>query len=161
MSRLYLPVCVNLPAGGGHCRGFTLLEMIATLLIIAILAVIALPAHEGSLVKANRLAGKAYLMQMLTIQQQFFLEHQRYADTLSELGFPATLFINRQAEVAAASAPAAIYRIELASVGAMPGVRAVPVNRQRIDRHCLILSINLRGQRYVTGSQPATACWAS
>lgn len=76
-------------------RGFTLIELMITLVIISILAMIAVPAYNSSITKARRTDGQSALMDVMAKQERYFTENNTYttnlaqlpADTTSEEGF--------------------------------------------------------------------------
>jgi len=146
-------------AGGG---GFTLIEMLITLVIAGLLFFVALPSWQYTLVKSYRAAGKGVLLDVLSRQEQYFINHKRHAGDLTALGLPPAYFIGPQAQPVPAAR--AIYRIELQldpDSGSFIGVRAIPQNRQRRDRHCMTLAITRTGVRSVTGALSARPhrCW--
>lgn len=61
-------------------QGFTLIELMITLVIVAILASIALPSYRQYMIRANRAAAKEAMMDIANRQQQFLLAHRGYAD---------------------------------------------------------------------------------
>lgn len=66
-------------------NGFSLLEMVAVLTIIAILAAIALPNYQRSVQKARESVLKENLYWIRDAIDQFFLDQSRYPQTLQEL----------------------------------------------------------------------------
>ena len=58
--------------------GFTLVEMVVTVLIIAILAAIAYPAYQDHLRKGRRTAAQALMMEAANRQQQYLLDARAY-----------------------------------------------------------------------------------
>ena len=70
-------------------RGFTLIELMITVAIIGILAAVALPAYTQYIIKANRSAAQAQMMDVVNRQQQFLLANRAYATktTLEASGF--------------------------------------------------------------------------
>ena len=74
-------------------HGFTLLELMITVLIVAILAAIAYPSYQSYLARAYRSEAYTALNQWANLQEQYFLDQRRYADDMSSLGAPANLFV--------------------------------------------------------------------
>jgi type IV pilus assembly protein PilE len=70
-------------------HGFTLLELMITVLIVAILAAIAYPSYQSYLARAYRSEAYTALNQWANLQEQYFLDQRRYADDMSSLGAPA------------------------------------------------------------------------
>jgi type IV pilus assembly protein PilE len=61
-------------------QGFTLVELLITVVIVAILASIAIPSYRQYVIRANRSAAKEAMMDIANRQQQFLLAHRSYAD---------------------------------------------------------------------------------
>lgn len=66
-------------------RGFTLLELMVTLGIVAILTAIAYPSYVSHLVKGRRAAAQVFLMDIAQAQQQYFLDARSYTTSLTTL----------------------------------------------------------------------------
>ena len=155
---------MRLCEGKQHYRGFTLIELMIVIVIVAILAAVAIPSYQNYVIKSNRSAGKGILMDVVNRQQQFFINTKNYAASLTDLGYSADpFFIDNQAERYGATRPDAIYRIQL-DVAADPGdpdftVRAEPVGIQLKDARCNELSLNSLGQKTATGTGGVDECW--
>lgn len=61
-------------------QGFTLIELMITVAIVAILVSIAVPSYRQYVIRANRAAAKEAMMDIANRQQQFLLAHRSYAD---------------------------------------------------------------------------------
>ena len=59
-------------------QGFTILELLITVAIISVLVMMAYPSYTNSLVKGNRGAAKAYLLEVAQKQQQFLFDNRAY-----------------------------------------------------------------------------------
>lgn len=70
-------------------RGFSLIELMIALAIMAIVAAIALPAYQGSIHKGRRGEAHAALTDTAARQEQYFLDNKSYATTMTALGFSA------------------------------------------------------------------------
>ena len=77
-------------SGGSSTRssdgGFTLLELMSGLAIIAMLSFVAYPSYVTYKVRANRAAAQSLLIDLATRQQLYLLDARNYAATLADLG---------------------------------------------------------------------------
>lgn len=65
--------------------GFTMIELMVAVLIVAILAAIAVPSYRSHVVKGNRAAAQAFLMDIAQQQQQYLLDRRSYAADVATL----------------------------------------------------------------------------
>ena len=79
-------------------NGFTLIELMITVAIIAILASIAYPSYQQYIIRSKRSAAQAQMMDIANRQQQFLLANRMYAtkDALTASGYtlPAEVAAN-------------------------------------------------------------------
>ena len=71
----------------GRQSGFTLVELVIVMAIVAILAAVAFPAYQEHVRKSNRAAAQSEMMDIANRQQQFFLANRSYADSLDGLSY--------------------------------------------------------------------------
>lgn len=64
-------------------RGFTLIEMMITVVIIAILASIALPSYTQYITRSSREAAQSELVELAAIQEKIFLNSNAYSPNVS------------------------------------------------------------------------------
>ena len=64
-------------------KGFSLIELIVAMAIIAILSAAAITAYTGSTLKARRSEAYSNLSALRMFQEQFFAENTNYAPTLA------------------------------------------------------------------------------
>ncbi|HUG04788.1 MAG TPA: type IV pilin protein [Steroidobacteraceae bacterium] len=67
-------------------RGFTLIELMIVVVVVAILAAVAYPSYRESVRKGNRRAAQAEMMEIVNREHQFFIANRAYADTAT-LGY--------------------------------------------------------------------------
>ena len=66
--------------------GFTLLELMVTLVIVSVLAAIAVPYYDDFTRKSRRTEGVNALVQVAALQERWFTENGTYTSNLTELG---------------------------------------------------------------------------
>ncbi len=144
--------------------GFTLVELMLTVSIVAVLASIMLPAYQDQVRKSQRSIGRAVLLEVLARQEQFFIFNKHYADKLVLLGYATDpLTIGSDGEQVAMSSTRKIYAISLQNTlpEGMPqryDLTATPQMNQARDLLCGALIISSRGTK--SSSVGATAdCW--
>jgi type IV pilus assembly protein PilE len=69
--------------------GFTLIELMITVAIIAILAAVALPSYRQYVIRGNRTAAEAEMMNIANMEQQYLLANRSYTNSLSALSYSA------------------------------------------------------------------------
>ncbi len=67
-------------------RGFTLIELMIVVIIVAILTAVAIPSYFAQVQKSRRSEAKAALTQIATMEQQFRTEQNRFTTDLTDLG---------------------------------------------------------------------------
>jgi type IV pilus assembly protein PilE len=60
-------------------RGFTLIELMIAVAVVAILAAVAYPSYTQHIRKGNRSAAQAQMLDLANRQQQYLLVNKRYA----------------------------------------------------------------------------------
>jgi prepilin-type N-terminal cleavage/methylation domain-containing protein len=74
------------PAALRDERGFTLVELIIVMIVVAVLIVIALSSYRGYRERANDVAAKENVYNALPAVSAYYVEHESYAGmTLAEL----------------------------------------------------------------------------
>lgn len=101
-------------------QGFTLIEVMISLAIIAILAILAFPSYQQYIRKTHRAEMQAELIQIASQLQRYHLLHQTYLNTkgepigLSEIGYPSS----QQGFYTFPLKEQALYKISLENVSA-------------------------------------------
>lgn len=140
--------------------GFTLIELMIAVVIVAILASIALPSYRNYVLRANRTVAKTTLVEVQSRQESFYVDRKRYAASLTALGYPADpMWITATGEPETSAVPRSIYRIDLDDV-TLTGfsASASPVGSQEDDARCGTLTVIASGRKSASGSD-GLDCW--
>ena len=140
--------------------GFTLIEVMVALVIVAITASYALASYRRYLVRSYRLEAVQGLLTAAAEQEKFHLAHGRYSDRLDSArgdeppGLPVpSITLHRRYEMAIELADAGVFRLV-----AMP----LANGGQRDDTDCRQFSIDESGRRQARdsmGDDSTNRCW--
>lgn len=133
-----------------RARGFTLLELMIVVVIIAILAAIAIPTYSRYAIRAHRVDGQELLLRLANAQERYYATNNHYG-ALAELNFqdPAP---SEKGYYSVTMVPAA------ASTSQTFTATAAPVGGQTKD-DCNSLTIDNAGQKLSTGTTTNGSCW--
>ena len=130
-------------------QGFTLIEMMIVVAMIAIIATIALGSYRDSTVRANRAAAASYILEVASLQERYLLDNRDYAPDMATLG------ANPPPEV---SANYTVTTSDPGGVAPAYEVTATPSGAQASDdTQCGWLRINNLGAK--TSQQAGARCW--
>lgn len=147
-----------------EAHGFTLIELMMVVAIIAILMMVMLPGYRNYVLKAKRNMARAELLTVLARQEQFFILNKHYASRLDVLGYSANPYaINANGERAAIESPDRVYVISLFDVAPETAalafsLRATPQLGQLRDTPCGYLQITSLGVKSA-GGDLTSECW--
>jgi type IV pilus assembly protein PilE len=71
--------------------GFTLIEVMIAMVVIAILAAVAYPSYQQYLARGYRSAGKQFLLDIAQRQEQYLLDQRQYTAVLGAGGLNMTV----------------------------------------------------------------------
>lgn len=128
-------------------RGFTLIEVMITVAIVGILAAIAYPSYMQYILTSNRSQAAVELTEIANLQEQYYLDHNQYANGLTQLGY-ASNTINTQSDH---------YQVKISNTDRQIDftVTATAINRQAKDTHCASFTLNYQQVKGATHDD----CW--
>jgi type IV pilus assembly protein PilE len=101
-------------------KGFTLVELVITMVIIGILAAIAIPAYRDSIRKSNRRAAQSVMMDYASREQQYFVANRVYgsaADLGCDTSLPTEVSDNYTCDITVDAGPPPGFTIDFTAIG--------------------------------------------
>jgi type IV pilus assembly protein PilE len=136
-------------------RGFTLVELLITLVIAGILATIAVPSYQNHVQKARRADAYSCLLDAAQRQENFFYQNNRYTSNIAELGLPnANCGAGAHYTLAAAAGSSGSINTSYLLTASRASAA------QLADTKCGDLTLNSAGAKgNANASRPASECW--
>ncbi|MBA2656351.1 MAG: prepilin-type N-terminal cleavage/methylation domain-containing protein [Tatlockia sp.] len=141
-------------------QGFSLLELMLVMVIVALFACFAYPGYRESLTRARRIDGQTALLDLAAKMEQYYAQQQTYEG--------ATLGIGSQSELISSNRSAQNF-YDLVITKQTPeefSLRAIPRDSQgRDDKACQTLGLNSAGIKTVnfgpagSPSSNVNHCW--
>ena len=142
--------------------GLTLIELMITLAILAIISGLAIPAYDKYTRKTVRSAAKTELEKVRSLMETYYINNKSCTNDLTNLGYGnSPAYISKAGSEVLSTAGERVYKIEVVSCTANTRtytVRATPQLGQTDDTDCAALWVNNLGQKSATGTTP-TKCW--
>lgn len=132
-------------------NGFTLIEMMITVVIIGVLAAIAIPSYSNYVLRSHRSEGQALLNETAARMERYYAQNNTYeAATIEKLGIKA-------------ASPNNYYTVSIdKSTATTYELSATPVGQQLKDTVCGTLrldSVGTRGASEAANAEATRACW--
>lgn len=120
----------------GKQHGFTLIELMITVAIIGILAAIAYPSYASHIIKGNRAAAKAQMLDIANRQQQFLLANRAYAtkDALTTSGYalPSEVSSRYSYDITVGTGTVPSYLITFTAIGSQTSDGNLTLNSEGV-----------------------------
>lgn len=132
-----------------NARGFHLIEVLTTVAIVGILAILCIPIYSQYTVHARRLEAANTLSQLAIAMEQFHVEHNTYESaSLAALHFSDTIAKDN-------------YRLGIKTASNNDYLLvAVPLGHQaEKDRQCGTLTLDASDVKGMTGNGNINECW--
>ena len=134
-------------------HGFSLIEMIVVVAMIAILSAIAVPSYFKHVAKTNRVAAQGCMAEYANYMERYYTSNLRYDQTPDGVA-NADPHMGCQAQIARN------YTLAPASTSTSFTVTATPTTVQlNRDGLCGTLTLDHRGARTTSGSGGVAGCW--
>ncbi|VAW75073.1 hypothetical protein MNBD_GAMMA13-1032 [hydrothermal vent metagenome] len=127
-------------------QGFSLLELLTALAIVAILATITVPSFSGLLDKSRRSDAMSALWQVQLAQARWRSNNARYAPSLAALGWASAL------------SPEGYYQLRISEAGAADYIILAQPQAAQQNDSCGVFAMDANGPDYSEGYASAV-CW--
>ena len=152
--------------------GFTLIELMITVVVASILIAVAIPSYTGQMRKSRRTDAKSALLSLAARQERFYSTNSAYTNDASNLGMDSTSKVLSQYTVGSG-----YYQVSAcisttttipttcgtggtpASNGVTYLLVAVPVGTQAKDTLCGTYTLDNTGVQSNTGNSQTSGCW--
>jgi len=137
-------------------RGFSLIELMIVVAIIAILAAVAVPSYQSFVQEGRRAEGVALALDLASRQERFYTQFANYTNSADNLGYPRVNAGNAVSENGFYSATIAGTAVAGVSNGISTYV--ITVTPAVTDAECGALTLSNIGVRD-SDNGDAAECW--
>ena len=124
-------------------KGFTLIELMVTVVIIAILAAISYPSYIEYVAVGGRAEAHTSLLRASNLQEQYYLDNRGYTEDMVELGLDVDPFLTQSG----------LYSIDSTGTGSFVLVATARGAQASRDSGCGTIQIT------DTGAKTPAECW--
>ena len=140
---------------GNRSRGFTLIELIIALAVVAIIAAIAVPAYQESVRQSRRADAKVALLDLSSRLELYYAENNTYATATIASGNPTDVLDS-------ADSPDGYYTLSFSAQSANAyTIQAAPKpgRSQAGDSRCGTYTLSSSEIKSVSGTGGVDDCW--
>jgi len=143
--------------------GFTLIELVVAMGVVAILATIAVTSYTNQVQKSRRTDARSALLDLAGREEKLFSTNNAYSATPSDLGYapvgtPFPISVGSGYYTVSVAVP---DPNQAATTPTTYSITATAIGTQANDTTCSTLSVNQTGVQTSTGTGTAATCWGN
>jgi type IV pilus assembly protein PilE len=150
----------HFPSPRTSAAGFSLIELMVTVVVASILVAIAVPTYTVQVRKSRRTDAKTALLDLAGREERFFSTNNgAYTAVAANLGYTGAFPVTVGSGYYQIATPVVVAGTTTAV--ATFAITATPIGTQANDTACATFAINNLGQQSATGtdSNPSVDCW--
>jgi type IV pilus assembly protein PilE len=128
--------------------GFTLVELMVTILVIGILAGISIPSYRAYMVRAKRSEAKQALLARASDLERCFTRNNTYVNAAATPCGVVLPYVGPNYDIQAGTLTQASFVL-----------KAVPSGQQAKDTQCATFSLDDKGSQGISGTGKVPDCW--
>jgi type IV pilus assembly protein PilE len=147
-------------------RGFSLIELLIAMVIVAILASIAIPSYNTYILRSHRTDAKSALLDLASLEERYFSAFNGYTDIPNNLGYtgavagvPFPVGLNGYYQVTVTQTAAIAPTAGNNGTPATYTIVAQAIGTQVNDTQCLTFTLTSAGLQTAT-PDPQNNCWS-
>jgi type IV pilus assembly protein PilE len=142
-------------------KGFTLVELMITVVVLSILVSIAIPSYSSYIQRSRRTDAKSALLNFATMEERFYSTLNKYSSTTTDFGYAAGPW---PVTVGSGYYNVTVSNVNLPQIGqpATYTITAVAINSQAQDTQCATFQVFSNGTQlaFTSANVDNTAtCW--
>ena len=144
---------ISISASAPSCKGFTLVELMVTIVVVSILASIAIPGYTSQIRKSRRTEARNAVLDAAAREERYFATHNIYSGAAADLGytaFPAQVGQYYNLSVQCGAACATSFQVTASPIQTGPQVN---------DTACTSFTVDQTGLQTATPAANNTLCW--
>lgn len=133
-------------------KGFTLIELMVTIVVASILVTVGFSAYSNQMIKGRRADAHTALLRAAAMQEQYLIQNGAYTANMTKLGFASD----------PATSENGYYSIDATVAGGGYTLTATRVAPQTADTDCgdlTFTNLNVKSAINATNSNPSINCW--
>jgi type IV pilus assembly protein PilE len=136
--------------------GFTLIELVVAMVIVAIVSAIAIPAYSSYVRQSHRTDAKTALLDLASLEERYFSTTNTYSNTTTQLGYSGSWPVT----VGSGYYQVAQPTINAATTTTVANytLTATAIGNQVNDTQCLTFTLTSTGVQSAT-PDPTNTCW--